>query len=227
MARIALLGTGLIGTFYAESLHARRSRDRVEVVYSRTAERAEQFAATHGIKKWTTDLSKAVGDSGIDVVVIGLPNHLHEDCTAAAAAAGKAVLCTKPLGRNAAEALHMLRVVEEAGVPHGYLEDLVYTPKTLKGLQAVAQGGLGKVLWVRSRETHSGPHSDWFWSKELAGGGAIVDLGCHCIEIAQLYWQARPAGGSHVLGRHAGTPHRHGGSCHWARPLRKRGHRTI
>ena len=46
---------------------------------------------------------------------------------------------------------------------------------------------LGKILWVRSRETHSGPHSDWFWNKELSGGGAIIDLGCHCIEIARNF----------------------------------------
>ena len=63
----------------------------------------------------------------------------------------------------------------------------VYTPKTLKALESVRHGALGKILWVRSRETHSGPHSDWFWNKELSGGGAIIDLGCHCIEIARNF----------------------------------------
>ena len=81
----------------------------------------------------------------------------------------------------------MLEAVEQAGVFHGYLEDLCYTPKTLRALEAVGRGTIGKVLWVRSRETHSGPHSDWFWNKELSGGGAIVDLGCHCIEIARNF----------------------------------------
>ena len=81
----------------------------------------------------------------------------------------------------------MLEAVEKAGVFHGYLEDLVYTPKTLKALQSVKNGALGKVLWARSRETHPGPHSDWFWNKELSGGGAIVDMGCHCIEIARSF----------------------------------------
>ena len=104
-----------------------------------------------------------------------------------AAQARKAIFCTKPLGRNAAEAKEMLEAVEKAGVFHGYLEDLVYTPKTLKSLQSVKNGSIGKVLWTRSRETHPGPHSDWFWKKELSGGGAIVDMGCHCIEIGRNF----------------------------------------
>ena len=75
----------------------------------------------------------------------------------------------------------------EHGVFHGYLEDLCYTPKTLKAVESVQHGALGDILWVRARETHPGPHSDWFWDPELSGGGAIIDLGCHCIEIARNY----------------------------------------
>jgi predicted dehydrogenase len=187
MARICMLGTGLIGRFYTMALHGRRSRDRVVAIYSRDAERASKFAAEWDIPRHTTDLAAAVGDAEVDAVVVALPNHLHEQAVAAAARAGKAVLCTKPLGRTADEALRMLEVVERAGVFHGYLEDLCYTPKTLKALDSVRQGAIGKVLWVRSRETHSGPHSDWFWNKEMSGGGAVVDLGCHCIEIARNF----------------------------------------
>jgi predicted dehydrogenase len=121
------------------------------------------------------------------VVVIGVPNNLHQEAALIAAEAGKAVLCTKPLGRNAAEAKTMLDAVERAGVFHGYLEDLVYTPKTLKSLESVKNGSLGNVLWARSRETHPGPHSDWFWDTEQSGGGVIIDMGCHCIEIARNF----------------------------------------
>ncbi|MBV9279850.1 MAG: Gfo/Idh/MocA family oxidoreductase, partial [Chloroflexi bacterium] len=46
----------------------------------------------------------------------------------------------------------------------------------------VRAGSIGRVLWTRSREAHGGPHSAWFWDPDQAGGGAIVDLGCHCIE---------------------------------------------
>lgn len=187
MQRISMLGAGLIADFYAAALHGNRGRDRITHVYSQTAERASAFADKWAIPRHSTQLHEAIEDPQTDVVVIALPNDLHEQAVLAAAAAGKAVLCTKPLGRTAAEAQRMLQAVERAGVFHGYLEDLVYTPKTLKALESVRQGAVGKVLWVRSRETHPGPHSDWFWDRERSGGGAIIDLGCHCIEIARSF----------------------------------------
>lgn len=185
--KITMLGTGLIGMFYTMTLHGQRSRDRVVMVYSHTEEHARQFAEDWGIPHWTTDLAEAINHPEADTVVNGLPNFLHVEVTELTAAAGKALLCTKPLGRNAAEAKHMLEVVEQAGIFHGYLEDLVYTPKMLKAVESVKNGALGDILWVRSRETHPGPHSAWFWDKELAGGGAIIDMGCHCIEIIRNY----------------------------------------
>lgn len=187
MHKITMLGTGLIGMFYTMTLHGGRSRDQVAVVYSRRAERAAEFAQQWNIPRHTTDLAAAINDPETDVVVIGLPNNLHLEAIRLAAAAGKAILCTKPLARTAAEARECLDLVEQAGVFHGYLEDLVYTPKTLKAIQSVHNGALGKVLWARSRETHPGPHSDWFWDKSQSGGGAIIDMGCHCIEISRSF----------------------------------------
>jgi predicted dehydrogenase len=187
MHRVTVLGTGLIGMFYTMTLHAERKQDRVRCIYSRSRDRARDFAAKWGIARHTDDLLEAINDAESDVVVIGLPNHRHEEAALAAAKAGKAVLCTKPLARTGEEALRMLEAVERAGVFHGYLEDIAYTPKTLKALVSVKAGALGKVLWARSRETHPGPHSDWFWDRAQSGGGAIVDLGCHCIEIARNF----------------------------------------
>ena len=169
---IAMLGTGFIADFYTTTLQFERGIDRVKVVYSRTEDKAQAFQEKWNVPDGTTSLEEAVNRDDIDTVIIGLPNHRHEEAVLAAAAAGKAVMCTKPLGRNAVEAKRMLEAVEGAGVFHGYLEDLVYPPKTLKAIQSVQNGALGKVLWVRSRETHPGPHSDWFWNSEMAGGGA-------------------------------------------------------
>ena len=185
--KIAMLGTGFISDFYTSTLHSQRSADRVVLSYSRSFDRAKKFADKWNIANLTDNLDEAVNHPDIDTVIIGLPNNLHLDAVKAAAKAGKAVLCTKPLGRTAAEAKEMMDAVEEAGVFNGYLEDLVYTHKTLKAMNSVKNGALGDILWVRSRETHPGPHSDWFWTKEISGGGAIVDMGCHCIEIARNF----------------------------------------
>jgi predicted dehydrogenase len=145
------------------------------------------FAQEFNVPHATTDMLAAINDPSTELVVIGLPNHLHEEAVMAAVAAKKGILCTKPLGRTADEAYRMLKAVEQAGVFHGYLEDLCYTPKTLKALASVQAGAVGTVLWARSRETHPGPHSAWFWDKAQSGGGAIIDMGCHCIEIARNF----------------------------------------
>jgi predicted dehydrogenase len=184
---ITMLGTGLIGDFYTMTLHGQRRRDRVQAVYSRSESRGRAFSERWGIPEHTTDLAAAVNHPETDVVVVGLPNFLHEEAIALVAKAGKAVLCTKPLGRTAEEAKRMLDLVEGAGIFAGYLEDLCYTPKSLKAVRAVQGGAIGDVTWVRSRETHPGPHSAWFWDGRLTGGGAIIDLGCHCIEIIRNF----------------------------------------
>jgi len=187
MHKITMLGAGLIGSFYTMTLHGHRGKDHVQVVCARNLNSARQFAEKFEIPKYTTDMDEAINDPETDVVVVGIPNYLHKEAVLKAIQAKKAVLCTKPLGRTAAEAKEMLEAAEKAGVFCGYLEDLVYTPKTLKSLESVKAGALGKILWVRSRETHPGPHSDWFWDKAQSGGGAIVDMGCHCIEIARNF----------------------------------------
>jgi predicted dehydrogenase len=185
--RIAMLGSGFIGRFYAESLQGQRSRDRIISVYSRREASAKKFASDYGCTHWTTEMEDAIVHPDVDVVCISLPNNLHETAVLLCCKHKKAVITTKPLGRNAVEARRMLEAVENAGIFNGYLEDLVYTPKFLKALESVKNGALGRILWAKSRETHPGPHSDWFWDLEQAGGGCILDLGCHCVEIARSF----------------------------------------
>ncbi|MDE0670498.1 MAG: Gfo/Idh/MocA family oxidoreductase [Caldilineaceae bacterium] len=189
MQNVAMLGTGLIGMFYTQSLNGQRNRDRVTILQSRSEERARQSAAEWGVPAWTTDIDEALNHPGVTTVVIGLPNFMHLEAVQKAVAAPniKAILCTKPLARNGAEAAEILKVVEDAEVFHGYLEDLVYAPKALKAIKSVQDGAIGDVLVARSRETHPGPHSAWFFDAEKAGGGAVIDLGCHCIEIIRSY----------------------------------------
>jgi len=187
MQRIAMLGSGFIGRFYADSLHGQRSQDKIVSIYARKEENAKKFAADYGCRQWTTNMEEAISNPEVDIVCIALPNNVHIDAVMLCCKHKKAVMTTKPLGRNADEALKMLKAVEEAGIFNGYLEDLVYTPKFIKSFESVKNGALGRILWAKSRETHPGPHSDWFWNIELAGGGCILDLGCHCVEITRSF----------------------------------------
>jgi predicted dehydrogenase len=187
MAKVCILGGGFIGRFYAESLCGRRSKDTVNVVYSRKEATASRFAKDYDVPHYCTEMEDAIAHPESEFVVIALPNYLHEEAVMLCVKHKKAVLCTKPLGRTAEEALRMTLACEEAGVFAGYLEDLCYTPKFLKSVKSVEEGAIGRVLWAKSRETHPGPHADWFWDMEKAGGGAVVDLGCHCIEIARNF----------------------------------------
>lgn len=182
-----MLGSGFIGRFYADSLHGYRSKDKIVSVYSRRQESADKFATDYKVGFVTTSMEAAVNRADVEVVCIALPNNLHEEAVMLCCKYKKAVVTTKPLGRNAAEARRMLDAVEKAGIFNGYLEDLVYAPKFLKAHDSVKNGALGRILWAKSRETHPGPHSDWFWDLEQAGGGCILDLGCHCVEITRSY----------------------------------------
>lgn len=187
MQKIAMLGSGFIGRFYADSLQGYRNKDKIVSIYSRREESAQKFAQDYNVPFWTTAIEEAIARREVDIVCISLPNHLHEEAVLLCCKHKKAVITTKPLGRNAVEAKRMLEAVEKAGIFNGYLEDLVYTPKFLKAYESVKNGALGRILWAKSRETHPGPHSDWFWDMELAGGGCILDLGCHCVEITRSY----------------------------------------
>src|SRR5262245_38678609 len=120
MANIAMLGTGLIGMFYTMSLQAKRGRDKIVVVCGSNSEKTEACATEWGIPSWTTDYGDAIRRPDVDIVVVGLPNNLHKETVLLAAQEGKAIFCTKPLARTAAEAKEMLEAVEKAGVFHGY-----------------------------------------------------------------------------------------------------------
>jgi predicted dehydrogenase len=187
MQRIAMLGSGFIGRFYAESLQGYRSKDKIVSIYSRREESAKKFAADYKVDHVTTNMEESIAHADVDIVCIALPNNLHEEAVMLCCKHKKAVMTTKPLGRNGAEAKRMLEAVESAGIFNGYLEDLVYTPKFIKAFESVKNGALGRILWAKSRETHPGPHSEWFWNMEQAGGGCILDLGCHCVEISRSY----------------------------------------
>jgi predicted dehydrogenase len=185
--RLGLLGSGFVADFYMDGL---RHVPGAEVVatYSRTPERTNEFADRHDIPRRYTDMAELCNDDGVDLVVIGLPNHMHLEATRLATQAKKAIVCTKPLARNATEAAEMLQLVRDAGVMHGYAETEVFSPNVMKARAMIESGSIGDVISVRAREAHSGPHAPHFWDAELAGGGSLLDMGCHTIEAARYFF---------------------------------------
>lgn len=184
--RIGLLGSGFVSTFYLQGLQHTAGWE-IPVVASPHLAHAQAFAQKWGIPEATDNMQSVIERKDIDLVILGVPNYVHKDLAIACAKAGKNLVCTKPLGRNADEAREMLEAVKAAGVMHGYAETEVFSPAVIKAREFITNGGIGDVLTVRSREAHQGPHEAWFWKKELTGGGAMLDMGCHTIEAARYF----------------------------------------
>lgn len=184
--RIGMLGAGFVATFYMQGLKDVPNQE-VALVYSRTSERGEAFCRTWGLKEHTTNMRDVLDRSDIDLVVVALPNEMHQDAIVRTAKAKKHVVCTKPLGRNATEAKVILDAVRDAGVLHGYAETEVFSPAVVRAREMIESGAVGDVLTVRSREAHAGPHSPHFWDPALTGGGAMMDMGCHTVEAARYF----------------------------------------
>lgn len=187
MIRVGLLGSGFISESYAEALLDVRNAELV-ANYSRSPERAAAFAAKWGPIRTYRDMAELCADPDVDLVVVALPNEVHLDAIRIAAAAGKGIVCTKPLARTGAEAAEILRIVREADVWHGYAESSVFSPNVAKAHQMVEAGAIGRLLTMRAREAHSGPHAPHFWDAETAGGGALLDMGCHTVESARNFF---------------------------------------
>jgi predicted dehydrogenase len=185
---IGLIGSGFIANTYAEALQDVRNAE-ITANYSRHADRARAFA-----NRWAPganqydDINALCADPAVHLVVIALPNEAHLDATAIAAKAGKGIVCTKPLARTGDEAAAMLRIALDAGVWHGYAESSVFSPNVAKAHQMVTAGAIGDLLTMRAREAHSGPHAPHFWDAAAAGGGALLDMGCHTIESARHFF---------------------------------------
>jgi predicted dehydrogenase len=185
---VGLIGSGFISDTYADALQDVRNAEIV-ANYSRSLERAQALSEKWGPFAAQYDSIEALcADPAVDLVVVALPNELHVEAVRIAAAAGKGIVCTKPLARTGAESAEILRIVEEAGVWHGYAESSVFSPNLARAHEMVARGGIGEVLWMRAREAHSGPHAPHFWDAETAGGGALLDMGCHTVESARHFF---------------------------------------
>src|SRR2546429_5627574 len=187
IVHIGMLGSGFVADFYMDGL---RDVPGTEVVanYSRSEEHAREFGRRYDVPRQYTTMEDLCAAREVELVVIGLPNHLHLPAVRAAAAERKAIVCTKPLARNGHEAADMVNLARDAGVMHAYAETEVFSPDVMRARQMIESGAIGDVLTVRAREAHSGPHAQHFWDAETAGGGALLDMGCHTREGARYFF---------------------------------------
>lgn len=181
---LAMLGSGFVAEFYLQGL-ANVNGQQVVVNYSRSKPRGSAFARRWNIPESSTDLDSVIARNDIDLYIIALPNELHLPVSLKLSAAKRNQACTKPLARNGREARRMFLAAKGSGALHGYAETEVFAPACVKARDVIEAGGVGRVLWVRSRESHGGPHSPHFWDVAKTGGGAMADLGCHTIELAR------------------------------------------
>jgi len=180
--RIGLVGAGWVSRTYAAALR-RVPGARLVAVWSRTREHAERFATELGCEL----SSDCVADlfPHVDVVCVNSPNALHAEHAIAAARAGKHVIVEKPLATTIEEGEAIVAACAEAGVGLAYAEELPFVPKFARVRELLASGALGGPLYVTQREGHAGPYSPWFFTREEAGGGVLMDLACHGIECVR------------------------------------------
>jgi predicted dehydrogenase len=180
--RVGLVGSQFVSTIHAEALKRVPGAELFAVV-SPTGDHAERFAERHGVRHHFRDYRKFLEAAEIDMVVLGCPNGLHCEFTELAAAAGKHVVCEKPLCLNLAEADRMIAGCRTAGVKLMYAEELCFTPKYVRLKRLLDEGALGRPYLLKQAEKHDGPHAAWFWDVQRSGGGVTLDMGCHAFEF--------------------------------------------
>jgi predicted dehydrogenase len=196
MVNVGILGSGfIVDTFHLPVLKQLGQSVNLVGVSSADEAKAESFRRRWGIKKTyfgEKSIEKLCSDPEVDVVIVAVPNYLHLKAIESATENHKNVICEKPLGRNAKEARMAESAAQRYGVLDCYAENQIFIPQVAKASQMIRDGALGKLTCVRSREAHSGPHSQWFYDPERAGGGVLLDMGCHSIEVARKLIGAKP-----------------------------------
>ena len=200
------LGVGFIGSGFNARFHMlgwKGVRDAdILGVWSPNAKNAASAARYAreldvGAAKAYKSITEMVADPAIDAIWINGPNqarieNVEEIVHAITSGKGtlKGIACEKPLGRNVAEAKHLLKLVEKAGILHGYLENQAFAPQITTGHNLLWKRGAattGRPYLARAAEEHSGPHMPWFWNGALQGGGVLNDMMCHsALVVRQL-----------------------------------------
>jgi len=196
---IGMIGYGFMGrahsNAYANVAHYFdvEYKPVLKAVCARDGEKAKAFAAKWGYESVETDWKKLLTRKDIDAVDICTPNNLHKEIAIAAAQAGKAILCEKPLAMNAAEGEEMCKAVEKAGVANIVWYNYRRVPAVTFAKQIIDSGKLGKIFhyranflqdWTISADLPQGGQGLWRLDVAAAGSGVTGDLLAHCIDTA-------------------------------------------
>lgn len=183
---------GLIGASTIAEQHMigaiRATGGEVAAVVSTTAARARDYAAQHGIPAAGDSLTLVLEDPSIDAVYISSTNEKHREQALAAIAAGKHVLCEKPLAMTVAEAAGMVRAAEAAGVTFATNHHLRCSGSHRAVRDLIRDGRIGRVLSLRIfHAVHLPPHlQGWRINDPAAGGGVIPDITVHDADVARF-----------------------------------------
>ena len=143
-----------------------------------------------GFESYTTEYQELIARDDIDVVNICTPNKLHKEAVLAAFAHGKHVYCEKPLAFDEAEAREIVKAADQSGLKHQITAEYRFIPAIMKAKELINADFVGRVFHVRGFYLHSGyidpkRPREWRLQKDLIGGGVLVDLGPHILDLIQ------------------------------------------
>ena len=165
----------------------------MSAIASRTQENARETAKSLKIPKSYGSYQELLNDTSIDAVYIPLPNHMHVPWTIKALAAGKHVLCEKPIAMTADEAEKLLQETQK--YPHlKVMEAFMYRhhPQWLRALDMINEGGIGTVKTVHSFFSYHNDDPENIRNIANIGGGGLMDIWCYCISLARLIFDTEP-----------------------------------
>jgi predicted dehydrogenase len=183
--RVALFGCGWIQDFHARAVQ--ENGHEVIAVANHREETARVFAGRHGIARVTTDWEALAADPEVDAAVVSTPNFLHAPQSVALLGAGVHVLVEKPMATDLAGCDAMIRASAASGAFLMVAHCWRFREEVIALRDRIAAGELGEVVKTRGYGIHAnwGP-AGWFVQRQLAGGGALADMGVHAIDTVRF-----------------------------------------
>jgi predicted dehydrogenase len=189
--RCGILGTGWMLGKFADAFRLIDGASLVAVA-SRDIERARAAGAKHGVPRAHASYESLVSDPNVEIIINALHNGLHCEWTVRALEAGKHVLCEKPLACSSDEVERMFAAAHAN--KRWLMEGFMYRfhPQMAEARRIVTAGEIGRVLYIRSHRTVRGRDRDNpRWWRD-AGGGALMDIGCYCVNVSRFFADAEP-----------------------------------